>query len=413
MSLIKRAAAVFMGAVFTASAAYGANTVEFRIGSTDVNIDNGTIEKKTVEAAPYTKNDRALVPLRVFSEALGCSVEWNEETNSATVKNGENIVVFSENSNEMNVNGEKKLIDTCAEVVKDRMFVPLRAVSEGLGFGVYYVDSTEHILIDAVKPVMNVGGTDVPFCVLNGIYAINGGKTADDVKKQEIAQYSYLVAEDIYSAASKARSEGQTVSDEMRLQLNSIFQSLENSGSSGVLYGDIMKLQEDYMLAVSYVNKLRESITVTEKELYDFSKDYVRAKHILISFTGRSEKEALDIANSVYDKAKKGEDFDKLIKEYGEDPGMSQNPDGYIFTKGMMVEEFEKMAYALLDGEISKPVKTPYGYHIIYRLPMAEKLKSLEETLKDEKLNQLAEKLRDESAAKVNMNAEEFVEIAK
>ena len=51
---------------------------------------------------------------------------------------------------------------------------------------------------------------------------------------------------------------------------------------------------------------------------------------------------------------------------------METNPNGYVFTYGEMVEEFEEAAFALEVGEISEPVKTSHGYHIIKKLPLDE-----------------------------------------
>lgn len=75
-------------------------------------------------------------------------------------------------------------------------------------------------------------------------------------------------------------------------------------------------------------------------------------------------------ATEVYEKAAAGEDFDELIKQYGEDPGMENSPEGYTFTKGKMVDEFYNAAMALDVGEISHPVRSSYGFHIIKRLPL-------------------------------------------
>ncbi len=113
--------------------------------------------------------------------------------------------------------------------------------------------------------------------------------------------------------------------------------------------------------------------------------DYIQAKHILIAFPEDAEKdeegnvteaakaETLAKANEVLEKVKAGEDFDALIAEYGEDPGMEAQPEGYLFTKGAMVPEFEEAAYALEIGETSDLVETTYGYHIILKLDVNNK----------------------------------------
>lgn len=111
--------------------------------------------------------------------------------------------------------------------------------------------------------------------------------------------------------------------------------------------------------------------------------DYVRAKHVLIQFpegegengavTDEQKKAALDKANEVVAKANEmasPADFDALVTEYGEDPGMTANPGGYVFTYSEMVPEFEEAAFALEDYAISAPIETTYGYHIIQKLPL-------------------------------------------
>ncbi len=100
--------------------------------------------------------------------------------------------------------------------------------------------------------------------------------------------------------------------------------------------------------------------------------DYMYVKHILLEFATRdSEEAALEEANAIYKRAVGGESFEALIGEFNEDPG-SQDPEvGYLFTEGEMVQEFEDASKALNVGEISNPVKTAYGYHIIkkYDIP--------------------------------------------
>lgn len=92
---------------------------------------------------------------------------------------------------------------------------------------------------------------------------------------------------------------------------------------------------------------------------------FARASHILINQFGSDEKN-LEEANKVYQRLLNGEDFAKLAEQLSGDPGSGKNGGdlGY-FTKGMMVKEFEDAVFNGKVGEIQKPVKTSYGYHII------------------------------------------------
>lgn len=104
--------------------------------------------------------------------------------------------------------------------------------------------------------------------------------------------------------------------------------------------------------------------------------EQVTVSHILIGLNDsedkllRTEAEALARANEVYTKATSGSDFAELAKQYTDDTG-SKESGGSLGTmsisqfKGTMVQEFANGALALKEGEISKPVKSSYGYHII------------------------------------------------
>ncbi len=84
----------------------------------------------------------------------------------------------------------------------------------------------------------------------------------------------------------------------------------------------------------------------------------VDARHVLV------ESEAK--ANEVFEKIGKGEDFAALAEQYSNDPGSKADGGklGY-FAKGQMVKEFEVAAFALKKGEVSKPVQSKFGWHII------------------------------------------------
>jgi peptidyl-prolyl cis-trans isomerase C len=88
------------------------------------------------------------------------------------------------------------------------------------------------------------------------------------------------------------------------------------------------------------------------------AEDEIDARHILV--------ETEVIAKDVFEKVGKGDDFAKLAETYSRDPGSKADGGklGY-FGKGQMVREFEDAAFALKKGEVSKPVQSKFGWHII------------------------------------------------
>jgi len=87
----------------------------------------------------------------------------------------------------------------------------------------------------------------------------------------------------------------------------------------------------------------------------------IKCSHILVE----KHSEAIILLERI----QKGEKFGKLAKEFSLDSGSAKR-DGSLgyFGRGKMVKEFEKSAFSLQPGQISEPVKTQYGYHIIKRL---------------------------------------------
>lgn len=83
----------------------------------------------------------------------------------------------------------------------------------------------------------------------------------------------------------------------------------------------------------------------------------VRASHILV----KTEQEA----NSILFDLKRGASFEEMAKKHSICPSKSKGGDLGWFGKGQMVREFEKAAFELPVGELSKPVKSQFGWHII------------------------------------------------
>ena len=95
----------------------------------------------------------------------------------------------------------------------------------------------------------------------------------------------------------------------------------------------------------------------------------VHARHILFRAAAgddKAGKEAEDKVKAVIVRLKKGEDFAKLAGELTEDPsGKANGGDLGFFGKEQMVPEFSDTAFKLTNGQISEPVKTQFGWHVI------------------------------------------------
>jgi len=163
--------------------------------------------------------------------------------------------------------------------------------------------------------------------------------------------------------------------------------------------------------ALLNVDNVRNSIVVPEADIEAFYKQnlqqyqtpaQVRASHILLKLEGKDEKQVQALAEDIAKKAKGGADFAALAKQYSEDDSNNTNGgDLDYFGRGRMVAEFEQAAFAMKAGEISDPVKTAFGFHIIKMVdnkadttrPLAEVRDEIVEQLKWQKAQAEAEKI--------------------
>lgn len=98
------------------------------------------------------------------------------------------------------------------------------------------------------------------------------------------------------------------------------------------------------------------------------TKESLDVSHVLISTETRSESDALDLASDLHDQLVTDPDkFERFVSEYSEDPGKDSNQGRFRnMARGDMVKPFEKAAFDLKTaGELSDPVKSKFGYHII------------------------------------------------
>ncbi len=153
--------------------------------------------------------------------------------------------------------------------------------------------------------------------------------------------------------------------------------------------------------------------------------EQVHAEHILIAVNDKqSETAALEKANDLYARVKKDKKaFADIAKKHSDDPSAASNSgDLGFFPREAMVRPFSDAAFAMKKGEISKPVKTNFGYHIIHVLDnkkagtqsfdevKAQLIEEQKRVFKDAKRDEIVSRFRSSPDIKVDEKAmKEFV----
>lgn len=368
-------------------------------------------EMISFDQPPVMVSDRVLVPIRAIFEKLNYEVSWDEDTKTATsVKDDKKIFVQIDNpviKYTKNKQEFEYICDVAPTTLTDRTMVPLRAISECAGCDVTWSDSRNTVYIfsrfsdekytpdgSVVATVNGVEITDKDLnyfiygkvgdfyyksaALINNPYALNWDKaTFNDVVVKE-----YIIKEALKEISKNiiyiqtGIDAGIEYNDELLIEqvsamlgqhsdeyVNAVAKSLAIYDKDEFIRLDVMASKSSLVKEDIYTNPTKYYPEKPEV-LADYTDDIViSAKHILVG-VGEGEK--------VLKLAKKGEDFDKLIKEYNQDPGEGEG--GYTFGRGEMVPEFEEAAFALKVNEISDVVRTDYGEHIIKRIAGFEEL---------------------------------------
>ncbi|NWQ41977.1 peptidylprolyl isomerase [Bacillus sp. EB106-08-02-XG196] len=208
------------------------------------------------------------------------------------------------------------------------------------------------------------------------IAKINGDSISkDELYDVMVEQYGASTVEQLIAdkiVASEAKKQKITISDE---ELNKEVDKLKESYGGEEVFDQVLAsnnttvdvLKEDLKNYLTMRKLIEPQIKITDEELktyFDENKDslgeaeQVKASHILV------EDEAT--AKEIKQKLADGADFAELAKEYSTDEGSKENGGELgFFPRGTMVTEFEDVAFSLPINEISEPVKSDYGYHII------------------------------------------------
>ncbi len=156
------------------------------------------------------------------------------------------------------------------------------------------------------------------------------------------------------------------------------------------------------LISEGLFKKVTDNVSVSQKDIKAYyishKSQYVQpesreVRHILVT------KKAL--ADTLWAKLKAGANFAALAKKYSKDPGSASNGGKLTITKGQTVAEFDKTAFDLKKGELSPPIHTQYGYHIIQALsaikpaqstPLSKVESSIKQQLEQQQKNEIMTK---------------------
>lgn len=220
------------------------------------------------------------------------------------------------------------------------------------------------------------------------------GEKAIDVAKGRAMEIA--VENALYIEAAKAA--GFELTEEEEGQLKLIKEQVVSGYGDKKQYKEFLKTNNitdsfiEMMCESSlYYNKVLKSIDVSastdeasgqkyfDENRAELEVEYRKAKHILFLTVDSITREPKSIeeidaakkkAEEIYARVQSGEDYDALMHEFSEDPGLSSAPDGYVFTSGEMVPEFELATDSIGFGQVTL-CQSSLGFHIIKRLPIS------------------------------------------
>lgn len=191
--------------------------------------------------------------------------------------------------------------------------------------------------------------------------------------------------------------------DDVRKQNNMDAATFEHAlsaqGQTLASYRD--KLRKDLAAMKLIGLKVRSKIKVSDEDVkaeytrrsrLDTQDQEVHARHIVIQVAKDASKDVEEAARKraqeLTEKARApGADFVELAKQFSEGPSKADGGDVGFFKRGDMVGPFDKAAFSLKDGEVSDPVRTPFGWHVIkvveHRNAAAKPFEQVREELKD------------------------------
>jgi foldase protein PrsA len=153
------------------------------------------------------------------------------------------------------------------------------------------------------------------------------------------------------------------------------------------------------LISEQVFKKVTSNVKITDGAVHDY---YIQHPQLYAQPQSRDVRHILvkskPLADKIYSQIKGGADFAKLAKQYSQDPGSKTQGGKLTVSKGQTVPPFDKVAFSLKTNELSKPIHTQYGWHIIQALSAVHPRKTTpEKQVKDSIKQQLIQQKKNEA----------------
>ena len=392
--------------------------------SVSVTINN---EKVVFEdAAPFIdSNNRTLVPIRFISEELGAQVEWDQANQTVTIIKEQMKVNLTVGQKTMIVSGKTKTMDTTPTMKEGRLFVPVKYIGELLNVDVEWLSKENTVAItpgiasDAVVAKVNdltITAQDImnqieyemmmieyQYQYDDSFWETEEAKEYIEARKVELVDYiikdkvAIIKGKELKLEPTKAEVDSEFLKVKESYESKAAFESaLVNSGLTEELYKE--QIKGDLTISNTY-KYISNKMSVTDAEIkayYESNRgDYLvgpgaKMSHILVATEGEAKA-----IKAEYDK---GISFAELAKKYGTDGTKDQGGElGYIeYNSSSYDMDFLNGAKTLEEGQVSNPVQTQFGWHLIkvsnvhkddYQMPVEEVKEEIKNIIISQKAN--------------------------
>lgn len=157
-----------------------------------------TLDGKQLETdvAPFIKNDRTLVPIKFISESLGYEVKWDEAKRTVAINKEDNNMLLTIDSKTVVVNGENKTTDVAPAIYNNRTYVPVRFVSENFGLDVDWDNATSTVILKT-KQNTNFSKEENEYLLKRESYRISIEKEVAELKSYFFENSSKYTEEEV------------------------------------------------------------------------------------------------------------------------------------------------------------------------------------------------------------------------